>query len=130
EARLRDGLAQLSRGLSALHARGKVHRDIKPSNVLVTREADGDRRVVLMDFGLVAEEGPESSADELSGVGTPLYMAPEQAMARPVSAAADWYSVGVMLYQALAGVPPFVGSVAQVLLAKEGQDAAPPSSRR
>jgi serine/threonine protein kinase len=120
EARLRRGLAQLAEGLLAIHAVNKVHRDIKPSNVLVTLE----EIVKILDFGLVAERG----AGDLLVVGTPAYMAPEQASGIRVGPEADWYSVGVMLYAALTGEPPFTGSTELVLQTKLTVDPAPPSS--
>ncbi len=112
---------QLAKGLHTLHLNGKVHRDIKPPNVLVTDDA----RTVLLDFGLVTELQriglPE--AEPLT-VGTPAYMSPEQALALPGSAASDWYSVGVMLYQALAGELPFQGTTLEILAGK--QTGTPP----
>lgn len=92
--RLVRALAQLCRGVHALHATGKLHRDLKPSNVLV---ADDDGRVVLLDFGLTADVGVASS-----DAGTPAYMAPEQAQGRP-SEPSDWYSIGLVLRDALGG---------------------------
>lgn len=115
--RLRRGLAQLSLGLAALHAKGIIHRDIKPSNVLVTRE----ERVVLLDFGLVVDlekSRTEGGADR-NVMGTILYMSPEQAGARQLTYSSDWYSVGVMLYEALTGEVPFIGELVQVLMDKQ-----------
>ena len=94
--RLRDGIAQLVRGLGALHDAGKLHCDIKPSNVLVERGG----RVVLLDFGLVTELSDMGGPLAQRG-GTPSYMAPEQAGGRHPVGSSDWYAVGVMLYQCL-----------------------------
>src|SRR5688572_9395515 len=124
EARLRDALAQLAGGLSALHGAGKVHRDIKPNNILVTP----DGRVVLMDFGLVADAALLAELTTMRQIaGTPVYMAPEQGVPGAlVGTAADWYAVGVMLYQILTSRMPFVGSTVQELtLAKHTPPPAP-----
>lgn len=121
--KIRRTLLQLAQGLHALHRHGKVHRDIKPTNVEVTAEG----RVVLLDFGLVAElahlDGPQAANPQL--VGTPAYMSPESALALPGSPAGDWYGVGVMLFQALTGRLPFEGSLAEIFSSK--QVGPPPS---
>ena len=126
QARLRQSLVQLVQGINAIHAAGKLHRDLKPTNVLVTRSG----RVVILDFGLVRESldgSEERSLEENIIAGTPAYMAPEQAAGRRVGPGSDWYAVGVMLYRALSGRLPFTGSVREILAAKQGHEAPPPS---
>jgi eukaryotic-like serine/threonine-protein kinase len=120
EAKLRDAFAQLARGLHALHRAKKVHRDIKPSNILVTAEG----RVVILDFGLAVDM--ETSLPEAYLVGTCWYMAPEQARLKAIGPAADWYSVGVLLYQVLTGRLPVQGNAREVLYLKQVADPPPP----
>jgi hypothetical protein len=120
--RLRTGLRQLAEGAMALHRAGHLHRDIKPSNVLVTAA----ERVVLLDFGVVTELAQHTIDDgDAKLVGTPAFMAPEQAAGGALTAASDWYAVGVMLYEALTGRRPFDGDARRVLAAKQRED--PPS---
>lgn len=123
--RLRSAFTQLATGLCALHSAGMLHRDIKPSNVMVT----GEGRVVLLDFGLVANIGPEDATPSVDLVGTPLYMSPEQAAGRPVSEGSDWYGVGVLLYETLTGSLPFAGRMLDILTNKQELDPPPPIER-
>ncbi|MFI5459430.1 MAG: protein kinase [Isosphaerales bacterium] len=122
EPRLRSALSQLALGVMALHRNHVIHRDLKPSNVMVTH----DGHVILLDFGLVLELETANVTRTTEGIaGTPGYMAPEQAAGLPVSASGDWYSVGVMLYEALSGCRPFSGSLWEILQAKQTLDPPP-----
>ena len=122
-ARLRSALRQLAEGVHGLHETGKLHRDIKPSNILVTR----DGRVVILDFGLVAEVEGKGEHDSLSFAGTPDFMSPEQGAQLAITKASDWYSVGVMLYQALTGRLPFNGKYFEVIMDKQSIDPPAPA---
>ncbi|MBX3233910.1 MAG: serine/threonine protein kinase [Labilithrix sp.] len=107
---------QLLAALELCHEAGVVHRDIKPSNVMLT----GPERVTLIDFGLARIETQEDTKLTETGTvhGTPSYMAPEQCRGHEVGPPADVYAVGVMLYEALSGAPPFGGDNAAVLMAQ------------
>jgi len=116
--RLRPAMAQLAQGLSALHEAGCVHRDVKPSNILIAQDGRG----VLLDFGLASTASDETT---MVGAGTPMYMAPEQAMPSPVTAAVDWYAFGVILFELLTGRLPFEGRPHEILYRKN-HDRPPP----
>lgn len=120
--RLRTAGRQLAEGIAALHRQHIVHRDLKPGNVMVDRNG----RVVILDFGLVVEERQQADftvvMTRYGFAGTPLYAAPEQLLGDS-NAASDWYAVGVMLYEALLGTPPFRGSGAELLQVKSSTDA-------
>lgn len=123
-ARLRDAMRQLVEGVDALHTAGWLHRDLKPSNVRVTP----DGRLVVLDFGLVTAADPADPDASRGLVGTPHYMAPEQATGSPTSAATDWYAVGAILFHALTGHPPVEGSVAEILRRRVTEDGPDPRS--
>ena len=116
--------AQIARGLAAAHHHGCVHRDVKPSNVLLSVEA-GQTHARLVDFGLVAV--PSEHPNRFQLVGTPLYIAPE--VARDPSRAgvsSDLYALGVVLYQMLAGRPPFEAETVVDVLMRHTLDLPPP----
>ena len=104
-ARARDVAEQLSRALASAHAKGIVHCDVKPANVLLTAQA----QVKVGDFGVARLAQATSQGPSATAAGTPRYMSPEQANGRPTTPASDVYSVGVVLYEMLAGAPPFAG---------------------
>ncbi|MFW5966535.1 MAG: serine/threonine-protein kinase PknK, partial [Persicimonas sp.] len=119
---------QILSALSAAHARGIIHRDLKPSNVLVTEDDQGREIIKLVDFGLAATQSgdldlanaPGGLSDEESEanespkkrviLGTPRYMAPELFRKKPVDPRVDLYALGVILFEILAGRPPYPGS--------------------
>ena len=115
---LRPAMRGLATGIHALHQLGIVHCDIKPSNVLITR----DGRVVLLDFGLARRSSFGSRRRTLTIAGTPDYVAPEQISGGKVSCPADWYSAGIVLYQALTGRLPYEGNAFEVITRKQHED--------
>ncbi len=120
-------LAQLGGALDAAHAAGVLHRDIKPSNVLV---AQGER-LVLADFG-IAKLCAETTRLTRTGtvVGTPVYMAPEVLAGKAAGAPADRYSLAVMIYEMLAGRPPFSGENVLSIMHQHTSSPVPPISSR
>jgi hypothetical protein len=117
--------------LAAAHARGIIHRDLKPANIMFDRER---KDVIVMDFGLARGPRVGDTHATRSGVimGTPAYMAPEQARgdSKAVGPAGDIFSLGVILYELLTGAPPFTGTATEVMGQILHVDPRPPSSRR
>lgn len=124
-------LSEVVDALSLAHRRGVVHRDIKPGNVLLS-----DRHALVADFGVAKAVSEATGQQELTtagvALGTPTYMAPEQAAADPhIDHRADIYAVGVLAYELLTGRPPFAGASSQaMLMAHLTQMPVPPSRKR
>jgi serine/threonine-protein kinase len=128
-------LAMLAAALDYAHSKGVVHRDIKPANVLISSKSGtvvpgqllpDDTEPVLTDFGLLLLT--DASARSISGTiaGTPAYMSPEQARGERVDSRSDLYSLGVMLYEMLAGKVPFEADTSMGVLMKHIQEPPPP----
>jgi hypothetical protein len=119
--RTMDIVAQAAAGLRAAHAAGMIHRDIKPGNLLLTPDAT----VKITDFGTAHTIG--SAAVTASGelIGTPGYLAPERAEGEHATPASDLYSLGMVAYECLAGVPPFTGTALEVALAHRDRPLPP-----
>jgi serine/threonine-protein kinase len=100
-------IERLARGVEAAHFKGIVHRDLKPANVLLS----GDGTPKITDFGLAKElESKSSQTRSGSQIGTPSYMAPEQALCEIYGPSVDIYALGAILYEMLVGRPPFLGA--------------------
>ncbi len=109
-----DIAIQTADALDYSHARGVVHRDIKPENIMVTRQ-DGSIRIRVMDFGLAHATTESRLTKTGTLVGTVAYLSPEQVTARSFDGRSDIYSLGTVLYECLAGEPPFSGEVQSIL---------------
>jgi serine/threonine protein kinase len=122
---------QIAEGMDAAHSNGVVHRDLKPSNIVLATESDGRLRVKIVDFG-IAKITQQLSSDDATLtatgtlVGTPRYMSPEQCAGTEVDARSDIYSLGILLYEMLAGRPPFEGDTPVALALKHIHEPPPP----
>src|SRR5438477_823213 len=97
--------AQVAEGLAFAHARGIVHRDIKPGNIMVLE----GNRAKIMDFGIARVRTSDVKTQAGTMLGSPKYMSPEQVVGRGLDHRTDLFSLGVVLHEMLAGVPPFAG---------------------
>ena len=122
-----DLVRQLLRALQEAHAQGILHRDLKPANLMLERDREGRDHLKVCDFGLAKLLDEQEGGDLTGGhvLGTPAYMAPEQASGSATDERSDLYQVGVILYEFLVGMRPFAGSTQELLL-KQIAVAAPP----
>ena len=117
-----DIIRQLLGALAVIHRHDIVHRDIKTANILLQSQADGRLLAKLTDFGIARPEDEDSTLTRLTsldtrGPGTPAYMAPERIDPQtfgPISAATDLYAAGIILFELLAGRPPFRGGMTEI----------------
>jgi serine/threonine protein kinase len=122
---------QISDGLTDVHAQGVILRDLKPENVMLTHDRHGDMRVKLVDFGAVklsSQTVEQADADLTRGmfIGTALYASPELSKGEPLDERSDIYGLGIILYEMLAGHPPFLPSGLPDLLYKHAYASPPP----
>ncbi len=103
-------IAQICNALSAAHNQGIIHRDLKPSNIMVINPGGEDESLKLLDFGIAKIINDNSIKTTRTGevFGSPIYMSPEQAQGKTVDARTDQYSLGCLVFELLAGKPPFV----------------------
>jgi hypothetical protein len=127
--------AQCARGLAAAHRVGVLHRDLKPANIFLVRRPDGGQTVKIIDFGvskLTRVAGDYTDVTSASKtVGTPCYMAPEQARGEQLDARCDVYALGIVLFEMLVGARPFTGRAPlEILLKHVKAPRIMPSERR
>ncbi len=122
-AAIRLYVSAIASALDYAHRRDIVHRDVKPSNILTSENGT----ILLSDFGIATFTG---AAQDRTITGTPVYMAPEQVTGGTITAAADQYALGVMIYQWLCGFPPFMSDTATELMLKHVQSAPAPLRSR
>jgi serine/threonine protein kinase len=119
---------QVAAGLARAHELDVIHRDVKPGNVFLVRRRGESDVVKLLDFGIARFERETRITDRGTLLGTPEYIAPEQARNGEVSPLTDLYALGCVIYEMLVGRPPFMGSMTEVLVKQMRELPAPPST--
>jgi serine/threonine-protein kinase len=126
-------LRQVASALSLAHRHNIIHRDLKPHNIMLTKDDSGHEMAKLLDFG-IAKTFDEAATQQLTAtgfaIGTPQYMAPEQAAGKPVDGRSDLYSLGVVMYEMLVGEVPFNDTSTPAVLVKHMTEVPPQPSRR
>jgi len=107
-------MLQVARALDYAHFRGIIHRDIKPANIIVSHQGE----VKLMDFGIARDHSLSDLTETGTGVGTPSYMSPEQILGDKLDFRSDIFSLGIVLYQCVTGVKPFVEDDSRTVMQK------------
>jgi tetratricopeptide (TPR) repeat protein/predicted Ser/Thr protein kinase len=122
------GVRRVATALHEAHRLGLVHRDVKPANILVERGEDGAWKPYILDFGIARDVGDGGQTSPAAVLGTPAFMAPEQAAGkvRSLDRRTDVYGLGATLYDVLAGRPPFSGDSALEILHQVSHQEAPP----
>ncbi|MCA9801202.1 MAG: protein kinase [Cyanobacteria bacterium HKST-UBA02] len=124
-AELIDIFTQICEGMQHAHDNGIVHRDLKPANIMI----EADRTVKILDFGIARDNTADDTGHRTrtgAALGSPLYMSPEQAGGERVTTASDVYSLGCILYQAVTGRPPFLGTTAVETMTMQRSATPPP----
>ncbi|HPH94731.1 MAG TPA: protein kinase [Anaerolineaceae bacterium] len=123
-------LKGVASALDAAHQKGIIHRDIKPSNILLQHDPHSPNKLVpkLVDFGLVRVSGESGATRTGIVVGSPPYMSPEQIQGEPLTRQSDIYSLGVVVYEMVAGQKPFQGASTKILV--DHLNANPPPMRQ
>src|SRR6185436_5475846 len=124
-----DFVASVAEVLAAAHARGVTHRDLKPDNIILT-PSDGKFFVRVIDWGIAHHLAGTRFTNMNEAIGTPTYMAPEQARGGPTGGHCDVYGLGVVAYQALTGRAPFVGATSVEILVQHLNRPVPPLAPR
>ncbi|MBW2736407.1 MAG: serine/threonine protein kinase [Deltaproteobacteria bacterium] len=119
--------SEIASGLAAAHAGGIVHRDLKPENIFLSQsEGMATAQVKILDFGISKLLGTQSLTQDGMMIGTPYYMSPEQAQGKPVDARTDQFALAAMVYEMLAGRPPFWGDQPMQVLYQVVHQEPPP----